>query len=122
MVAPDKGVAEFRRYIGHGAISEKMDNGELSLWGSFEGGRMTGVAAVRTMDHISLLFVRKEFHRRGIARRLFETAKQACAGAKEITVNSSPYAVEIYKRLGFVPVSEEKTLGGIRFTPMKYIL
>lgn len=118
----EEGVAEFRRYIEPGAISKRTDNGELALWGAFDRGSMSGVVGLRTADHISLLFVRKEYHRRGIARRLFEAAKQACTGAKEITVNSSPYAVEVYKRLGFVPVSGEMTMKGIRFTPMKYTL
>ena len=39
---------------------------------------------------------------------------------EEITVNSSPYAVEAYRRLGFVDVDNEKLLDGIRFTPMIY--
>lgn len=50
---------------------------------------------------------------------LFETAKAECK-RPEITVNSSPYAVKIYKHLGFVPTAEEQTVNGIRFTPMKY--
>jgi hypothetical protein len=37
-----------------------------------------------------------------------------------ITVNSSPYGLGFYKKLGFVPTEEEKTINGIRFTPMIY--
>lgn len=118
----DEGVAEFRRYIAPEAICGRMDRGELVLWGGYDGKAMAGVVALRTKDHISLLFVRKEYQRQGLARRLFEAAKQAFTGTKEITVNSSPYAVEVYKHLGFVPVSGEMTMKGIRFTPMKYTL
>jgi hypothetical protein len=37
-----------------------------------------------------------------------------------ITVNSAPYGLCFYKKLGFVPTEEEKTINGIRFTPMIY--
>ena len=37
-----------------------------------------------------------------------------------ITLNSSPYGLPFYKAIGFVPTEEEKTVNGIRFTPMKY--
>ena len=36
------------------------------------------------------------------------------------TVHSSPYAVEVYRHLGFVPTDEEQTVDGLRFTPMQY--
>lgn len=129
-----QGVDEFRRFIAPEAILEKMRSGELRLWGCFDGVVIAGVIAAKCFDsdseqtglwrgsHISLLFVKKQYHRQGIARRLYEEAKQACACAREITVNSSPYAVEVYKRLGFVPVEDEKIMNGIRFTPMKHIL
>ena len=37
-----------------------------------------------------------------------------------ITLNSSPYGLPFYKAIGFVQTDEEKTVNGIRFTPMKY--
>ena len=40
----------------------------------------------------------------------------------EITVNSSPYAVLIYERLGFVVQNEEMVKNGIRFIPMKRVI
>ncbi len=39
-----------------------------------------------------------------------------------ITVNSSRYAVPIYKNFGFEATSEEEQKDGIIFTPMKKIL
>ena len=39
-----------------------------------------------------------------------------------ITVNSSRYAVPIYKNLGFIKTEEEKEQDGLKFTPMKLIL
>ena len=40
---------------------------------------------------------------------------------KSITLNSSPYGLPFYKVIGFVPTDEEKTVNGIRFTPMKTV-
>jgi len=37
-----------------------------------------------------------------------------------MTVNSSLYAVEIYRRLGFVDTNTEQIVNGIRFIPMKH--
>ncbi|WP_094603611.1 GNAT family N-acetyltransferase [Sporomusa silvacetica] len=39
---------------------------------------------------------------------------------KEITVNSSPYAVLIYEKMGFVRTDVEQEINGIRFIPMKF--
>jgi len=38
----------------------------------------------------------------------------------EVSVNSSLYAVEAYKRLGFVATNAEQQKNGIRFVPMKH--
>lgn len=87
--------------------------------------QLAGVIATRGADHISLLFVRKENHRQGIARTLFDRVVMECRdqnGVNRITVNSSPYAVEVYHRLGFVDTDTEKTINGIRFTPMEYLI
>ncbi len=50
---------------------------------------------------------------------LFETMRADDDG-DVFTVNSSPYAVEIYRRLGFAPTDHEQITNGIRYTPMKY--
>jgi predicted GNAT family N-acyltransferase len=38
--------------------------------------------------------------------------------AERITVKSSPYAVEIYEKMGFEKVGDEQEIHGIRFIPM----
>jgi len=119
-----EGVAEFLKFIEHDAIAERMDKGTLRLWGCFADGVLAGVIAVRDFTHICLLFVKKEYHRRGIARRLFETCLPYFreAGKGKVLVNSSPYAAEAYRRMGFTPTDKERTVNGIRFVPMEYRL
>lgn len=120
-----EGVKEFRRSINQETLTGMVERGEMRLWGCNVNGQLAGVIATRGADHISLLFVRKENHRQGIARTLFDRVVLECRdqnGVNRITVNSSPYAVEVYHRLGFVDTDTEKTINGIRFTPMEYLI
>ena len=75
-------------------------------------------------SHISLLFVDWQYHRRGIARQLFAYIRNRAlnAGCTEITVHSSPYAVPVYQKFGFIKTGPEQELNGIRYIPMKHIL
>ncbi len=126
--APDyseQGVATFHEFIEYDAMAKRIRDGEITLWYAHEGEAVVGVVAVRPQagqaesqahTHISLLFVDNQHHKKGIARRLVETAT---SGHTTVTVNSSPYAVQIYKRLGFVPTDCEQQQDGIRYTPMK---
>ena len=121
----DEGVAEFKKFITPDHIKGKMESGELRLWGAFEHDKIIGVIAIRPPLHIALLFVDREYHRRGIARSLFYTVtsdKAVIQKHDRMTVYSSPYAVEAYRRLGFIPTDSEQTTNGMRFTPMECIL
>lgn len=114
--APDyspEGIHEFRRFF------DKQDGiGKLRFFGALSQNQLVGILAMR-QDHISLLFVRKEFHRQGIAKKLFRQMLSQIKSDK-ITVNSSPYALEIYGKLGFTATSVEQITNGIRYTPMIY--
>lgn len=119
----DEGVQEFRNFIELPAIMDMQARSALLLWGCFDDDRIAGVIASRPPCHISLLFTDKEYHRRGIARALHHTVLEHYkmnSDYKVMTVNSSPYAVEVYHRLGFVDMDVEQLKNGIRFTPMQY--
>ena len=112
--APDysqEGIDEFRHFLDNQDGIKK-----LQFFGALSQNRVVGVLAMRE-EHISLLFVKKEFHRQGIAKRLFQYML-AQIKSDRITVNSSPYAVEIYVRLGFTATNSEQITNGIRYTPM----
>ena len=106
-----QGVETFQAYIQN---MEQVKT--LVTYGAYTDGRLAGVLALRG-DHISLFFVREEAQGRGIGRALFQYA--AARAGRPMTVHSSPYAVEIYRRLGFVPTAEEQVEDGIRYTPMR---
>jgi GNAT superfamily N-acetyltransferase len=90
----------------------------LRCYGAFEGGQLVGMLATRSEGrHIALFFVRGDCHRQGVGRQLFEMARRNNP-TPEMTVNASPYAVEVYHRLGFQDLLPEQLKDGIRFTPM----
>lgn len=123
--APDyceEGIQEFQSFIEYNTIKQKIEAKELNLWCCFDRDTIAGVITTRPPCHISLLFVDKQYHKRGIARALLNTALEfykANSEMREMTVNSSPYATEAYHRLGFVDTDIEQTVNGVRFIPMK---
>jgi Acetyltransferases len=126
--APDydkNGVEEFKKFITYNSLSEKMKNHELSFFSCYDDGKIVGIIGYNRSGHIHLLFVDKHYHKQGIAKTLFhELLNQVneLNSQKEITVNSSPYAHEIYQRMGFVDTDKEQMINGIRFYPMKYTM
>jgi GNAT superfamily N-acetyltransferase len=94
----------------------------IEMYGAFENGELLGVIATRNAgSHIALFFVREEYHGRRIGRRLFAQIVPLCDG-RFITVNSSPYAAKIYRKLGFTDTAVEQTTNGIRYVPMRYLI
>lgn len=92
---------------------------QLIIYGAYDGEKLVGVIATRSGGtHVALFFVRGEYQRRGIGKMLFNTVLHKC-GADRLTVNSSPFAVPVYHRLGFSDTDTEQTVNGIRFTPME---
>lgn len=115
--APDytqEGIKEFGDFLNNQEEIEKLE-----FYGALDQGFILGVLAMR-QKHISLLFVKKECHRKGIAKRLFSYMLEQLK-SDTITVNSSPYAQQIYEKLGFVKTDMEQITNGIRYIPMIYV-
>jgi GNAT superfamily N-acetyltransferase len=127
LVAPDlvaEGVEEFKRHITPEVLRGKVADENTFILTAKDGRDIVGVIAIKENRHIFLFFVREDLQGMGIAKELFSLALWRCRrdnpGLAGITVNSSPYAVPIYKRLGFVPTEPEKVINGVRHTPMLY--
>ncbi|MEA4970866.1 MAG: GNAT family N-acetyltransferase [Candidatus Pelethousia sp.] len=117
--APDysaEGIDTFRSSV----IDNEDYLNRIHLYGAFEESELLGVIATRNGgNHIALFFVDGLHHRQGIGRKLFNVVLENST-SNEITVNSSPYAVAVYRRLGFVDTEAEKTTDGMRYVPMIY--
>ena len=116
--APDyseEGIQSFRDFIEKKEIANTLE-----FWGAYDDNELKGVIATREeRKHICCFFVKAQYHRQGIGRKLWEYLLENNPN-EIITVNSSPYAVPIYHKLGFVDTDTEQLSDGIRYTPMRF--
>lgn len=114
--APDytkEGVEEFYK-----SIHDENYLSKLCWYGAFVQEELVGIIATRNEGtHIALFFVEGKYHRQGIGKRLCQIV-QSVNNSNKMTVNSSPYAVPIYHKLGFKDTDTEQVVNGLRFTPM----
>ncbi len=117
------GVRTFKYFIRQENIEKMMDVEDMILFGAYEESALVGVIAMRNGFHISLLFVRPEHQRKGVAKRLVRRAVAYCLEERDelryITVNASPKGRAAYEAMGFYPLTPEQKKDGMRFTPMR---
>ena len=110
-----EGTEEFRKCLRDEEYLYGID-----YYGAFDSSNLIGLIGIRSnLEHLCFFFVDGQYHRKGIGTKMFDHLLENYKG-NFITVNSSPYGLGFYKKLGFVPTEEEKTINGIRFTPMIY--
>lgn len=119
-----EGKLSFRNFITYNSIIDRYYDGDIMMFICLDKDEIVGAIMVRRPAHICLLFVDKRYHRRGIARRLFDMARNACIKNNErlrhITVNAAPGSIGFYYKLGFVDLNRQITKDGITYVPMKY--
>ena len=129
--APDygpAGVESFKKdIVENPEYLENARKGVCPIYGAFDGDEIVALMGMRSSKtHINLVFTKKEYHRKGIARVIFQYLVNDILtenpALDSLTLNSSPYGLPFYQALGFIPLSEEQEMNGIRFTPMKYII
>lgn len=120
---PD-GVKSFENFITDQTLYRMFVMGAYQMFVAVGEGKIIGVITLRSLSHISLLFVDEAWHRKGVGRSLIQ---QVChyllteMRIRKVTVNASPYGVGFYHRLGFVDLEPEQTKDGIRYTPMELV-
>ena len=90
-----------------------------------DDGRLAGVVGVRDNKHLYHLFVVEDYQGQGLARKLWAVAKEACLQAGnpgEFTVNSSRFALGMYRKFGFAGSGPLENKDGVVYYPMKYTL
>ena len=110
----EEGIIEFKKVIDDISWVKARD-----FYGAYdENNNILGVIATKDLTHIALFFVDGKHHRQGIGRKLFDKVKSLNSD-NFFTVNSSPYAHEVYKHLGFTDSDSEQCINGLKFYPMK---
>ncbi len=117
----EEGVDEFFKYANPRALKKRVESGYLAMVAESEG-ELVGMIEMRGSSHISMLYVDKAFHRKGVARDLVRLALEETSSnvesPKDITVNSSRYAVPFYESLGFIQFENETSIFGVVHIPM----
>lgn len=117
--APDyseEGIEEFKKSIEDNAWVDARE-----FYGAFEEDRIIGVIATKDKHHIALFFVDGKYHKQGIGKKLFNMVLKLNED-NYFTVNSSPYAHEVYRHLGFEDTDIEQCIRGLKFYPMKKLI
>ena len=123
-IAPEfseEGIEEFFKYANPREFKKRSESGYFSMIAESES-TIVGVIEINNSRHISMLFVEKDHHKKGIAKNLIKNSFEELRAEKKqidaITVNSSRYAVPFYEKLGFLQYEEEKTIYGVIHIPM----
>ena len=120
-----EGIKNFFEFITDDDLYVSFLKGSYQMMVALDQEKIIGAASVRNGNHLSLLFVDEEYHRRGIGRELL---KRLCeylkleAGEEYMSLNAAPYAVDFYRKLGFCIVRPECEDSGIRVPTMKKVL
>ncbi len=118
--APDyteEGIALFKS-----SIDDREWINKRVFYGAYDDdNNLLGVIATFNTNHISLFFVDGKHHKLGIGRKLYDLV-ESLNKDEYFTVNSSPYAHNIYKHIGFIDTDVEQNVCGLRFFPMKKVL
>lgn len=115
----NEGVENFFKFASYESIKEKLSK-NMEMYVAKVNEEIVGVIGYRDDSHINLLFVLEEYQRNGIARALFNLVVENCkkANTEKITVNSSPYAHNVYLKFGFTDDDKMNEVDGIKFYPM----
>lgn len=116
------GTEEFARFVTDDRLKKLFLSGSYRLLVAIHNDEIIGLISLRSGNHLSLLFVHKDYHKLGIGSALIRemvTFLKKHSNHNSITVNSAPYACEFYHACGFVDVGEQETREGIVFTPME---
>ena len=102
-----EGIQSFKDFINDKKILKTLE-----FWGAYDNNELKGVIATNdNRKHICCFFVKAQYHRQGIGRRLWEYLLENSL-SKIITVNSSPYAVCVYHKFGFTDLDTEQVSDG----------
>lgn len=116
------GAEKFIQHCRQPAIEGYLSLPNYAYQLAYLDGELAGVVAMRDNTHLFHLFVPRALHRRGMARRLWQAAREvslARGGVTAFTVNSSLYALPLYASLGFVATGPKVEMDGIAFVSMR---
>lgn len=120
-----EGIRNFAEFVTDQSLKRMFLNGSYLLFIAVVGEQIIGLISMRSGNHISLLFVDEEYHRRGVGTALVRCLQSYMlhhTGYEKLTVNAAPYGIPFYHRIGFRDTGMETQKDGIIYTPMEFYL
>ncbi|MBR5598031.1 MAG: GNAT family N-acetyltransferase [Lachnospiraceae bacterium] len=118
----DEGIESFRDFISDQWLKKMFLKGQYQMFVALDQDKIIGFLTIRNEHHISLLFVDKDYHYKGIGKTLVQKVGEYIIteiGVDYMTVDSAPYALEFYHKLGFWDLAPQQQKQGIIYTSMK---
>ena len=120
-----EGTQEFYEFIHDDRLKKMFLNGAyILLVAENEDKEIIGMISLRSGNHISLLFVNSDYHKKGVATALMEEMIEILkehTSYNTITVHAAPYATGFYHKLDFKDTDVQQQDGGIIYIPMEKI-
>lgn len=120
MVRTEEEVKQYNNYVNLESLWAQVHGGALFLWGLFEKEELCAVSAMKNNGHITMLYVRPVFQRKGYGTMLLNWMRgwaKKYLRLKKVTVNVTPAGQAGYfAHAGFrqIPV----TMQQVNFIPM----
>ncbi len=117
-----EGTEAFAKFVTDENLKKAFIGGQYHLFAAYDDDRIIGVVALRSGNHLSLLFVDASYHNRGIGSELLKYAEDYLkdnTSFTKLTVNAAPYATGFYHARGFRDTDARTTKDGIVYTPME---
>ncbi len=121
----EEGIRNFAEFVTDESLKKMFLLGEYLLFVAVENQKIIGLISLRSRNHISLLFVDEDYHRKGVGTALIKYLQEYMlqnTKYNKITVFAAPYGVPFYHKVGFCDIGEETKKDGIVFTPMEFYL
>lgn len=119
-----EGIKNFYDFITDDKLYVAFLKGEYQMMVALDGKKVIGAGSIRSRNHLSLLFVDEDYHRRGVGRAILTSLCDYLKreeGERYMSLKAAPYAVNFYRRLGFHTVRPEEEYSGIRVTAMEKV-
>lgn len=117
-VAPDYDESGINSFFKFAEAEDVLK--QLVFYAALHNDKITGILVVdNKVNHICLFFVDKDLQNTGIGTALFKKFLNESM-PEAVTVNSSPFAVKVYEKLGFTVTGSRQVSDGIVYIPMWY--
>lgn len=108
----------FDQTLTTSSFSKRVEGSDYSNFVYEKEGEIIGYIAMKENSHLFHLFVSEKHQGKGLSRKLWEFATSVCV-SNVYTVRSSLYAIQVYKKFGFIESDVAGEKDGIGFQPME---